>query len=93
MLFHPSRPVKCRFSNDSARVIGTVAGSLVRQRDCWGIGFCSATWDARKLQRWDEAMATIDLAMAYTVPHLVVDNRLGTAVSLAGQARQALGAM
>ncbi|OQQ13091.1 ATPase [Streptomyces sp. M41(2017)] len=55
------------------------------------ITFRSAARDAWKLQRWDEYMATIDLDLRPAVPHLVVDNRLGTAVSLADQARQAMG--
>jgi hypothetical protein len=38
-------------------------------------------------------MATIDLELRPVVPHLVVDNRMGAAVSLADQARQAMGAM
>ncbi|MEV7129700.1 AAA family ATPase [Streptomyces sp. NPDC093260] len=57
------------------------------------ITFRSAARDAWKLQRWDEYMATIDLELRPAVPHLVVDNRLGTAVTLADQARQAMGAM
>ncbi|NEC13191.1 AAA family ATPase [Streptomyces sp. SID8014] len=57
------------------------------------ITFRSAARDAWKLQRWDEYMSTIDLDLRPAVPHLVVDNRLGTAVSLADQARQAMGAM
>jgi hypothetical protein len=57
------------------------------------IGFRSAARDAWKLQRWDEYMATIDLELRPAVPHLVVDNRLGTAVTLADQARQAMRAM
>ncbi|WP_329391487.1 AAA family ATPase (plasmid) [Streptomyces sp. NBC_01351] len=57
------------------------------------IGFRSAARDAWKLQRWDEYLATIDLEVRPAVSHLVVDNRLGTAVTLADQARQAMGAM
>ncbi|WP_326681023.1 AAA family ATPase [Streptomyces sp. NBC_01237] len=57
------------------------------------ITFRSAARDGWKLQRWDEYTATIDLDLRPAVPHLVVDNRLGTAVSLADQARQAMGAM
>jgi predicted kinase len=53
----------------------------------------SAARDAWKLQHWDDYMSTIDLDLRPAVPHLVVDNRLGTAVSLADQARQAMGAM
>ncbi len=57
------------------------------------IGFRSAARDAWKLQRWDEYMATVDLDLRPVVPHLVVDNRLGTAISLADQARHALRAV
>ncbi|HET6354865.1 AAA family ATPase [Streptomyces sp.] len=57
------------------------------------ITFRSAARDAWKLQRWDEYMATIDLELRPAVPHLVVDNRLGTAISLADQARHAIGAV
>jgi predicted kinase len=57
------------------------------------IGFRSAARDAWKLQRWDEYMATVDLELRPVVPHLVVDNRLGTAISLADQARHALRAV
>ncbi|GAA3163555.1 hypothetical protein GCM10017688_07780 [Streptomyces ramulosus] len=57
------------------------------------IGFRSAARDAWKLQRWDEYMDTIDLDLRPAVPHLVVDNQLGGAVSLADQARQAMGAV
>jgi len=38
-------------------------------------------------------MATIDLELRPAVPHLVVDNSLGTAVSFTDQARQAIGVM
>ncbi|MFD9511281.1 AAA family ATPase [Streptomyces mirabilis] len=57
------------------------------------ITFRSAARDAWKLSRWDEYTATIDLELRPAVPHLVVDNRLGAAVSLADQARQAMGAL
>ncbi|MER5465550.1 AAA family ATPase [Streptomyces sp. NPDC002668] len=57
------------------------------------ITFRSAARDAWKLQRWDEYMATIDLELRPAVPHLVVDNRLGAAISLADQARHAIGAV
>jgi hypothetical protein len=57
------------------------------------IGFRSAARDAWKLSRWDEYVATIDLDLRPVVPHMVVDNRLGAAVSLADQARQAIGAV
>ena len=57
------------------------------------ITFRSAARDAWKLQRWEEYAATIDLELRPAVPHLVVDNRMGAAVSLADQARQAIGAV
>lgn len=57
------------------------------------ISFRSAARDAWKLQRWDEYMSTVDMDLRPAVPHLVVDNRMGTAISLADQARHALGAV
>ncbi|WP_042422216.1 AAA family ATPase [Streptacidiphilus anmyonensis] len=54
------------------------------------ITFRSAARDAWKLQRWDEYLQTIDADLRPVVPHLVVDNRLGTAISLADQARHAI---
>ncbi|MFF4902863.1 AAA family ATPase [Streptomyces sp. NPDC001068] len=57
------------------------------------ITFRSAARDAWKLARWGEYVSTIDMDLRPAVPHLVVDNRLGTAVSLADQARQAMGAV
>jgi predicted kinase len=54
------------------------------------ISFRSAARDAWKLQRWDEYIKTIDVNLRPAVPHLVVDNRLGTAISLADQARHAI---
>ncbi|MFI9311177.1 AAA family ATPase [Streptomyces triculaminicus] len=50
----------------------------------------SAARDSWKLARWDEYAATVDTETRPTVPHLVVDNRLGAAISLADQARYAL---
>jgi predicted kinase len=52
-----------------------------------------AARDAWKLERWDEYLETVNLDLRPVVPHLVVDNRLGSAISLADQARQAIGAM
>ncbi|MFJ4633593.1 AAA family ATPase [Streptomyces sp. NPDC088847] len=52
-----------------------------------------AARDAWKLERWDEYLKTVDLELRPAIPHLVVDNRLGSAISLADQARQAIGAM
>ncbi|MFJ9447159.1 AAA family ATPase [Kitasatospora sp. NPDC101235] len=54
------------------------------------VTFRSAARDAWKLQRWDEYLKTIDVDLRPAVPHLVVDNRLGAAISLADQARQAI---
>lgn len=52
-----------------------------------------AARDTWKLERWNEYLKTIDLDLRPAVPHLVVDNRLGSAISLADQARQAIGAV
>ncbi|MFD8789424.1 AAA family ATPase [Streptomyces vinaceus] len=51
----------------------------------------SAARDAWKLSRWEEYTATIDLDLRPVVPHMVVDNRMGGAISLADQARLAIG--
>lgn len=50
-----------------------------------------AARDAWKLDRWQDYLETIDVELRPVVPHMVVDNRLGTAISLADQARHALG--
>ena len=55
------------------------------------ISFRSAARDSWKLQNWDEYAATIDPDLHPVVPHLVVDNRLGSAISLTDQVRQVLG--
>ncbi|MEU3522187.1 AAA family ATPase [Streptomyces sp. NPDC006654] len=52
-----------------------------------------AARDAWKLERWEEYIATVDVNLRPSVPHLVVDNRMGAAISLADQARQAIGAV
>ncbi|MFB7896079.1 AAA family ATPase [Streptomyces xiamenensis] len=52
-----------------------------------------AARDAWKLARWDEYLETVDESLRPAVPHLVVDNRMGAAISLADQARLALGAV
>lgn len=57
------------------------------------ITFRSAARDAWKLANWDEYVKGIDPAFAPKVPHFVVDNRLGSAVSLTDQAKLALGRM
>ena len=55
------------------------------------ISFRSAARDSWKLQNWDEYAATIDPDLRPAVPHLVVDNRLGAAISLTDQVRQVFG--
>lgn len=55
------------------------------------ISFRSAARDSWKLQHWDEYAATIDPELRPAVPHLVVDNRLGSAISLTDQVRQVFG--
>ncbi|WP_230211333.1 AAA family ATPase [Streptomyces kaniharaensis] len=54
------------------------------------ITFRSAARDTWKLANWGEYIATIDVETRPVVPHLVVDNRMGAAISLADQARLAL---
>jgi predicted kinase len=55
------------------------------------IGFRSAARDSWKLQHWDDYAATMEPDMRPAVPHLVVDNRLGAAISLTDQVRQVFG--
>ncbi|MGW1053474.1 AAA family ATPase [Streptomyces sp. NPDC002521] len=55
------------------------------------ISFRSAARDSWKLQNWDEYASTIDPDLRPVVPHLVVDNRLGAAISLTDQVRQIFG--
>ncbi|MFJ2781561.1 AAA family ATPase [Kitasatospora sp. NPDC087315] len=55
------------------------------------IGQRSAARDTWKLQNWADYVASLDMKLRPVVPHLVVDNRYGTAVSLADRARLALG--
>ncbi|WP_189192722.1 AAA family ATPase [Streptomyces albiflavescens] len=55
------------------------------------ISFRSAARDSWKLQNWDEYASTIDPELRPAVPHLVVDNRLGAAISLTDQVRQVFG--
>ncbi|MCF2526738.1 AAA family ATPase [Yinghuangia soli] len=57
------------------------------------IAFRAAARDAWKLGHWDEYAAGIDPELRPAVPHLVVDNRHGAAISLADQARRALWSM
>ncbi|MFI0219087.1 AAA family ATPase [Streptomyces lydicus] len=57
------------------------------------ITFRSAARDAWKLANWDEYLMGIDENFAPKVPHFVVDNRLGSAVSQTDQAKLALGRM
>lgn len=55
------------------------------------ITFRSAARDSWKLQNWDTYVAGIDLELRPVVPHLVVENRLGAAISLTDQVRQVFG--
>ena len=57
------------------------------------VAFRSAARDAWKLQNWDQYVQGIDPEFRPKVPHFVVDNRLGSAVSLTDQAKLALGRM
>lgn len=57
------------------------------------ITFRSAARDSWKLQNWDTYASGIDLELRPVVPHLVVDNRLGAAISLTDQVRQVFGTM
>ncbi|MFJ9520651.1 AAA family ATPase [Kitasatospora sp. NPDC101801] len=52
----------------------------------------SAARDSWKLRQWDDYLKTIDTELRPVVPHFVVDNRAGAAVSLADQARAAVAA-
>ncbi|MFI6345203.1 AAA family ATPase [Streptomyces sp. NPDC050560] len=51
----------------------------------------SAARDSWKLQNWETYASGIDLELRPVVPHLAVDNRLGSAISLTDQVRQVLG--
>ncbi|MGW2865911.1 AAA family ATPase [Streptomyces sp. NPDC001205] len=53
----------------------------------------SAARDAWKLANWDEYISGVNPDFCPKVPHFVVDNRLGNAVSLTDQAKLALGRM
>lgn len=55
------------------------------------IAFRSAARDAWKLSNWTDYVDGIDLDLRPVVPHLVVDNRYGSAIAVADQARYALG--
>ncbi|WP_243742379.1 AAA family ATPase [Actinorugispora endophytica] len=57
------------------------------------IGFRSAARDSWKLQNWEDYAATVDIGLRPAVPHLVVDNRMGSAVSLTDQVQRMLGAV
>ncbi|WP_328667614.1 AAA family ATPase [Streptomyces sp. NBC_00322] len=57
------------------------------------ISFRSAARDSWKLQHWDEYATTIDPELRPAMPHMVVDNRLGAAISLTDQVRQVFGAV
>ncbi|MFJ4192123.1 AAA family ATPase [Kitasatospora sp. NPDC089509] len=54
------------------------------------IAMRSAARDAWKLANWSDYIATVDVDTRPVVPHFVVDNRAGAAISLADQARLAL---
>lgn len=55
------------------------------------VSFRSAARDSWKLQHWEDYAATIDPGLRPVMPHLVVDNRLGAAISLTDQVRQVFG--
>ncbi|WP_052850191.1 AAA family ATPase [Streptomyces avicenniae] len=55
------------------------------------IGFRSAARDSWKLQNWATYVAGIDLELRPVVPHLIVDNRLGAAISFTDQVRLVFG--
>jgi predicted kinase/transcriptional regulator with XRE-family HTH domain len=57
------------------------------------IAFRSAARDAWKLSNWAQYLDGLDLDLRPSVPHLVVDNRYGSAIAIADQARFALGAV
>jgi hypothetical protein len=55
------------------------------------ISFRSAARDSWKLEHWDEYAASIDPERRPNVPHVVVDNRLGSATFFTDQVRQVSG--
>lgn len=55
------------------------------------IAFRSAARDAWKLSNWKQYLDGLDLSLRPAVPHLVVDNRFGSAIAVTDQARYALG--
>lgn len=55
------------------------------------IAFRSAARDAWKLSNWTDYLDELDLSLRPAVPHLVVDNRFGSAIAVTDQARYALG--
>jgi predicted kinase len=57
------------------------------------ITFRSAARDAWKLANWEEYIKGVDPDFAPKVDHFMVDNRLGSAVSLTDQAKLAIGRM
>ncbi|MFD0353644.1 AAA family ATPase [Streptomyces sp. NPDC127110] len=57
------------------------------------ITFRSAARDSWKLGNWEEYIKGVDVDFAPKVDHFVVDNRLGSAVSLTDQAKLAIGRM
>ncbi|MFC5027253.1 AAA family ATPase [Streptomyces sp. DSM 41987] len=54
------------------------------------IEFRSAARDMWKLDSWDEYVSTLDLELRPQGPHFVVDNRLGAAIAMVDEARDAL---
>ncbi|UYB41708.1 ATP-binding protein [Streptomyces sp. Je 1-4] len=54
------------------------------------IEFRGAPRDAWKMESWEEYLSGLDMEMKPQGPHFVVDNRLGGAVAMADQARDAL---
>ncbi|MHA6761970.1 AAA family ATPase [Streptacidiphilus sp. PAMC 29251] len=56
------------------------------------ISFRSAARDSWKLGNWTQYLDGLDLDLRPSVPHLVVDNRYGSAIAIADQTRYALGA-
>jgi hypothetical protein len=54
------------------------------------IEFRAAARDSWKLANWEQYVAGLDTDKAPPTAHLTVDNRLGAAISLADQTRDAL---
>ncbi|MFF7202048.1 AAA family ATPase [Streptomyces sp. NPDC008141] len=54
------------------------------------IEFRGAARDMWKMEAWDDYLSTLDLKMRPRGPHFVVDNRLGSAITLVDEARDVL---